>query len=470
MNSSTVDLRDAKILIVDDVPANLDVLYPALEDSGYQVLVATSGESALDVVTRETVDLILLDVQMPGIDGYETCRRLKANPESRDVPVIFLTASGDTTGVVEGLESGGVDYVTKPFRHEEVLARVRTHLTNAFLSRSLAERNAQLQAEIAERTRLDKRLTMLSEQEITRWGIDGFVGETPTIKRIMKGIAMLQNADRISVLITGESGTGKELIARAIHTGSKRAGGPFVTLNCATIPDQLAESMLFGHLKGSFTGAERDQTGYFELADGGTLFLDEVGAMSPDLQPKLLRVLEDGLIRPIGAHTDKEVDVRIVSATNAPETFREDLYFRLSRYTVELPPLRDRAEDIPLLARHFVGMFSSEMGVDPPRITDGVMEKLRGYAFPGNVRELKNVVERALIESGGGDIRPEHLRLPNPESDSSTQPAEEFPLNLEEAEAILIQRALDRTDGNVSAAARLLGVDRNKVYRRIGKT
>ncbi|CAN0485859.1 unnamed protein product, partial [Discosporangium mesarthrocarpum] len=278
----------------------------------------------------------------------------------------------------------------------------------------------------------------------------------------------------------GESGTGKELIARAIHAGSDRADKPFIAVNCATIPNELAESLLFGHLAGAFTGAQREQTGYFEMADGGTLFLDEVGTMPAIVQPKLLRVLEDGFIRPLGAKSDRHVDVRIVSATNEPAgSTREDLYYRLARFTVTAPPLRERKDDVPLLALHFMQMFAVEMGCAPPGYEGDALKALAEYDYPGNVRELKNVVERAMIESGGEQIAPRHLHLgiagantaAAPSATGQTDvPLEEIPFDLAAAEAVLIQRALDKSNGNVTQAARLLGVDRNKIYRIQAKT
>jgi DNA-binding NtrC family response regulator len=353
MSNPAIDLSGAKVLIVDDVPANLDVLYEALEAQTYNVLVATSGETALKVAARELPDLILLDVIMPQMDGFETCRRLQANPATQPIPVIFLTSRDDAAGTVEGFRVGAVDYIIKPFHQEEVLARIQTHLEHAFLTRALTEKNRQLQEsyrqlavtnqklqeEMSQRQTLDNHLSMISRREAEHWGVDGFVGQSQTMQEILREINLLHNASTVSVLITGESGTGKELIARAIHAGSTRAHGPFVPVNCAAIPTHLAESLLFGHVKGAFTGADKDQTGYFELANGGTLFLDEIGTMPEELQPKLLRVLEDGLIRPLGANRDRRVDVRILAATNAPlEAFRQDLYFRLARFTVTVPP------------------------------------------------------------------------------------------------------------------------------------
>lgn len=471
MTDPHLDIGGARILAVDDVPANLDVLITALEAAEFSVLIATNGESALEVAAREAPALILLDISMPGMNGIEVCRRLKKDPATADVPVIFLTADTDQEQIVAGFQAGAIDYVTKPFLHDEVMARIRTHLERAALVAELETKNRQLEEEIAQRNALGNRLTMLARREADRWGIDGFVGQSPTMQEILREIGLLQNASKTSVLIMGESGTGKELIARAIHAGSDRADKPFIAVNCSTIPNELAESQLFGHLAGSFTGAQGDQTGFFEMADGGTLFLDEVGTMPAAIQPKLLRVLEDGFIRPLGAKSDREIDVRVVSATNeAVEALREDLYFRLARFTVTAPPLRDRKADIPLLANHFMHMFAVEMGMTPPGMDAAAERILTDYDYPGNVRELKNVVERAMIESGGGKIAPAHLRLgvagsgPSPGEPENTG-IEELPLNLAAAEALLIERALDKADGNVTQAARLLGIDRNKLYR-----
>lgn len=471
MSDPVLNIGGARILAVDDVPANLDVLISALEGADYSVLIATNGETALEVAARETPALILLDISMPGMDGLEVCRRLKANDETRHIPVIFLTADTDQEQIIAGFQAGAVDYVTKPFLHDEVMIRIRTHLERALLIGELEAKNRQLEDEIAQRRALDNRLSMLAQRESDRWGIEGFIGQSPTMQEILREIGLLQNASKTSVLIMGESGTGKELIARAIHAGSDRADQPFIAVNCSTIPNELAESLLFGHLAGSFTGAQGNQTGYFEMADGGTLFLDEVGTMPASIQPKLLRVLEDGFIRPLGAKEDRQVDVRVVSATNElAGALREDLYFRIARFTVTAPPLRDRKDDIPLLAQHFMQMFAVEMGMSPPGMDAAAERMLTDYDYPGNVRELKNVVERAMIESGGEKIAPVHLRLgvagsvPGPgKSDDGS--ADGLPLNLAAAEALLIERALDKSDGNVTQAARLLGIDRNKLYR-----
>jgi len=496
MNEFVIDLSRSKILVVDDAPANLDILCQALEGAQYDVMVTPSGEEALDLAGRFAPDLILLDVVMPGLDGFEVCRRLKQGEETRPIPVIFLTARDDTADLIEGFRAGGVDYVVKPFQKEEVLIRVQTQLERAGLVRVLREKNAALEAEIAqrqvltsERNKLTDRLSLADQREVQRWGLGEFVGQSPTLKKILDDLDLLQGAQTTSVLILGESGTGKELIARAIHVGSDRRDSPFVPVNCASIPRELADSLLFGHVKGAFTGADRDQAGYFELAHGGTLFLDEVGLMPLELQPKLLRVLEDRSILPLGAREPRKVDVRMLAATNIDMQvqikaghFRQDLYYRLAHFTVEVPPLRERREDIGLLARHFLQVFALEMGILSPAISPEAVARLEQYNFPGNIRELKNIVERALIESRRGEIRPEHLHLPEGAaatlSGQTPAPAEgiafaalppELDRALAQTEIALIKRALARTGENLTAAARLLDTNRNRIYRALGK-
>ncbi|QOV89536.1 sigma-54-dependent transcriptional regulator [Humisphaera borealis] len=515
------------VLVVDDTPANLDTLVGLLERQDYDVLAVSSGEAAVRVAASAMPHIILLDVVMSGIDGYETCRRLKALPETREIPVLFVSARDGAESLLSGFAVGGVDYISKPFEAAEVLARVGAHLRIAQLTRELSARNADLlrqdaelrstldalQQENARRERaedalrtVDGRLAAMANQEAERWDVGGFIGRSATLRRILADIARVRNFGSINVLVTGESGTGKELVARAIHGGSPRAGGPFIAINCVAIPADLAESTLFGHTRGAFTGATADRKGYFELADGGTLFLDEIGDMPVALQAKLLRVLEDGKITPIGSSREKRVNVRIVAATNANldrqianGVFRQDLYFRLSQYCVRLPPLRERTEDIPLLAEHFVRLFAREMGLVPPAISPAVFRSLAMHAFPGNVRELKNVIERCLIESGGEAIELEHLAtaLPTPlqtlpvptpaaplpvatptiASSAATPPASDalspvadLPLNLEEAETLLMKRALAETGGNVAEAARRLGVNRTRIYRKLGNS
>jgi DNA-binding NtrC family response regulator len=466
----------SRILIVDDTPANVTLLSDALEPLGYELFIAANGESALKVAARAKPDLILLDVMMTGADGFTVCERLKADPALREVPVIFLTAKQDPASVLRGFRAGAVDYVIKPFQVEEVLSRVATHLRISQLTRELQVRNHELEAEIGRRRKAEERLSTLTAGEAQRWDVAGFIGQSPHLQRILADIERLQQFGKTTVLITGESGTGKELVARALHHHSPRTGGPFVAVNCVAVPGELAESLFFGHLKGSFTGATSDRKGYFELADGGTLFLDEIGDMPLVLQAKLLRVLEDGEVTPVGSNTSRPVDVRVVAATNADlaakiaaGSFRQDLYFRLARYALELPPLRERHEDVPLLASHFLAVFATEMGRTPPALTREAKIALSAHAWPGNVRELKNVMERALIMSGGQAVGVEHLQLmpiARGEPARLTAPVGDLPLNLERAEQALIQRALEESGGNVAEAARKLGVNRSRIYRR----
>ncbi len=483
------DLQDAKILLVDDQPANLDVLCELLGSRGYGVLLAPSGRVALQSASRAVPDLILLDVMMPEMDGFETCRRLRQDARTREIPVIFITARDLEEDVVIGFRAGGVDYITKPFKEEEVLVRVETHVRMNRLARALAEKNRELEEEIAQRKALKGQLTMISQREAERWGLGAFVGESPTIQKIFKEIRLMQENVATSVLIAGESGTGKELIARAIHFGSTRSEATFVPVNCIAIPADLVESVLFGHVRGAFTGASEDRTGTFEMAHEGTLFLDEIGDMPLELQGKLLRVLEDGEVWRVGAKEGKQVDVRVLAATSADlqqkiqeGAFRQDLYFRLARFTVTAPPLRERREDIPLLARHFLQFFAVEMGREAACLSPEAIERLIGYDFPGNVREIKNIIERALIESGGAEIKPGHLHFVSGEqagAGSMPSAASAFPglpMDLNEAarqaEVWVVEQAMEQVGGNLSKAARLLGTSRNKIYRivRYGKS
>ncbi len=500
MNQSQRNPTNTQILIVDDMPDNLDMLSRTLESEEYKILAAPSGEVALRIAAHVQPDLILLDIMMPTLDGFETCRRLKADVRLSKIPVIFITAKNEAESIVEGFEVGGVDYITKPFRQAEVLARVRTHLRMSQLTGELREKNSELtasneklRAEIktrvqaeqerdvakAEKQTAEGQLSLISQREAERWGISGFIGQSQTIREILVDVRRLQATRTTTVLITGESGTGKELIARAIHFGGTRANRPFIPVNCAAIPAELAESLFFGHVEGTFTGATSDRKGYFELADGGTLFLDEIGEMPPQLQAKLLRVLEDGSFMPLGGIREKRVDIRILAATNADlqakiasGKLREDLYFRLAGFIVTIPPLRERQADIPLLANHFLAMFAAEMAIEAPALTEAALKAFASYDFPGNVRELKNIIERALIESGAEEIHLEHLHFINLSPSSATATSSSLPVEVRNAlvhpeqslseqvadyERRVILNALDQTQDQQAAAA-ILGI------------
>ncbi len=427
MNTSTPPPGSC-ILIVDDVPANLSLLIDTLEAAGHRVVAVPSGEVALQIAPEAKPDLVLMDVMMPQMDGFETCRRLKALAGVADAPVIFLTAKDEPKDVAAGFRAGGVDYIPKPFRPEEAVLRVETHLRIRHLTRAMHEKNAALEAEIRRRDRAERerdrsnaRLRALAQHDAERWGVAGLLGQSPTFRRILDTIRKAADFGASRVLILGESGTGKELLARAIHAAGPRSDGPFVAVNCSAVPGELAESLFFGHAKGAFTGATADRPGYFELADGGTLFLDEISELPLPLQPKLLRALEETAITRVGDGQAHRVNTAILAASNAEFTeriakgqFRPDLYFRLARFTVEVPPLRDRRDDIPLLARHFAQLFAREMNLAPPRISDAALRALEIYDFPGNVRELKNILERALMESEGAEVREQHLHFFGP--------------------------------------------------------
>ena len=489
----------ATVLVVDDIAANRNVLGETLEKENYEVLLAPDGETALKVSAKARPDIILLDVMMPGLDGYETCRRLKASAATSSIPVIFISAQNETKAMVDGFQAGGVDYITKPFQADEVLIRVRTHLLNHRLTREILEKNRELEAanarlreeigrrEVAESSLelADAKLSLITEQEIERWGLPAFVGRSPAMLEVISNIRKLQPTDNTTVLIRGESGTGKELVARALHFSGRRSRKPFIAVNCAAIPGDLAESLFFGHVKGAFSGAHENRKGYFEMADGGTLFLDEIGDMPLSLQGKLLRALEDGSFMPVGTSTERRADVRVLAAThvNLQERiesggFRKDLYFRVTGYDIELKPLRERREDVELFLAHFLNRFAGELKVIAPALSPDAHEALLAYDYPGNIRELKSIVERALIESSGKTIQEHHLHLLNEKAlvqstsavSPASQSASDLPLNLEQAEIELVKRALTKADGNISKAADLLGINRTKVYRILSQS
>ena len=572
------------VLMVDDTPANLGVLYELLSEAGYDVLVAEDGESALERAAYARPDLILLDVMMPGIDGFETCRCLKEQPDTRDIPVIFMSALSDTVDKVKGLRLGAVDYVTKPFQHEEVLARVHTHLTVQRLKRELAEREARLTAIVTSAMdaivtfSADGRITLFNpaaeavfgraaaevlgqpldsllpeplrqvvrdyqqrgeprlwvpeglhalrasgkpfpvEATLSRATVAGhalytmilrdietrkqaeaefnrlhglnlylrdeiqaehdfeeMVGASTALRAVLREVETVAST-QATVLVTGETGTGKELIARAIHNRSARQAKPLIKLNCATIPANLAESELFGHEKGAFTGALARKPGRFELANGGTLFLDEVGELPLDLQAKLLRVLQEGEFERVGGTQTLKTDVRVVAATHRDleqrcreGQFRPDLYYRLNVFPIQSPALRDRREDIPLLIRHFMQKYAASLGKTIETVPLATLARLQAYSWPGNVRELQHVIERAVIVSRGATLEfGDWLREPAAEISIGKAPV----TTLEAMEREHILKILEITGWRVSGengAARLLGLKPTTLEARMKK-
>jgi DNA-binding NtrC family response regulator len=454
------------MVVVDDDQGTADIIGHYLRTLGAEVHVYTNPKACIAALEKGAVDILITDINMPGMDGLALLRKVKECSPATDV--IMVTGNADKKVAISALKSGAFDFFEKPVDREELLATV---------SRTVKYRQA-----VAESKRLAQQISLLTRQETAKWGLDAFVGKSPAIRDVVRKIRLLHGVTMTSVLITGESGTGKELVARAIHYGGVRSSAAFVPVNCSAIPGELAESVLFGHAKGAFTGATSDKRGHFEMADGGTIFLDEVGDMPAAIQTKLLRVLEDALVVPVGATQGRKVDVRVVAATNADlmakvssGAFRQDLFYRLAGFLLHIPPLRDRREDIPLLAEYFVRSLSSEMGFACPPLYPETITELCKHDFPGNVRELRNIIERALLESGGKPITPSHLhfiRMPGAPAQSTTgatrmEVTVRVPLDLCGAEAVLVREAMATGSGNVSKAARLLGISRQKLYRKL---
>jgi len=468
----------ADILVVDDTPANVKLLGDLLEVKGYAVTTAADGRAALELLKARKFDLVLLDVMMPGPDGFEVCERMRKDGTTREIPVIFLTALDDTIDKVRAFSAGAVDFVTKPFRAEELLARVNTHLALRQARRSLEEQNARLRAEIEAHNRAKETIECLVDEIRSSHDFDGILGESPTLLRLLDQVGRVAATDS-TVLIQGETGTGKELIARAIHSRSQRRERPLIKINCAALPRELVESELFGHEKGAFTGATQQRAGRFELADGGTLFLDEVGELPPETQPKLLRVLQEQEFERVGGSKSLRTDVRLIAATNrdlqqrvGAGAFRSDLYFRLNVFPLLLPPLRERREDIPRLIRHFLAQADRKLGSSLAEIASALIERAMAYDWPGNVRELENYVERSAILG-----RPTALDAvePAPAQAAPTakpEAARSASGTLETVERNHILRVLEQTQWAIEGekgAARMLGLNPSTLRGRLRK-
>jgi two-component system response regulator AtoC len=444
-----------RVLVVDDEENIRLVLETLLTKKGYEVRTANTAEDALKLAAEAQPDFVLTDVKMPGMSGTELCRELRARwPQ---VCVIMMSAYGSVEQALEAVRSGAYDYVAKPFKHDEILfalAKAEEHETLLRENRALkdAARGAQSFPEL--------------------------LGQSAAIQQVFRLISKVADY-RTTVLIQGESGTGKELVARALHTRSSRRDKAFVAINCGAIPDTLMESELFGHKRGAFTDAHADKPGIFQEASGGTLFLDEVGELTLSLQVKLLRVLQEGVVRPLGGGKDVTVDVRVIAASVrdlskevAEGRFREDLYYRLNVLQIVVPPLRDRLEDVSLLIDHFIARNNARLGTRIRGIDPRAKKLLLGHSWPGNVRELENLIERAVVLSEGDVLMPEDIpdRIHAPE-DAVAQVLASGEVSIKRAtrviEEALIKRALDKTRGNRTAAARLLEISHRALLYKI---
>lgn len=469
------------VLIVDDDPTQRRLLQAVIEKQGYRAETAESGEAALDRVASSGIDVMLLDLIMPGMDGMETLEALKR--KQPDLPVIVLTASGGIETVVAAMRAGAVDFFVKPASPERITVSIRNAL-----------RVQNLSGEV-------KRLSRKAEGTL---GFSDMIAGAPTMRQVVRLGERAAQSD-IPILITGESGVGKELVAGSIMAASKRAGGPFVAVNCGAIPENLVESTLFGHEKGAFTGAVGKHMGKFQEADGGTLFLDEIGELPLDMQVKLLRALQEGEVDPVGGKRPVKVNVRIISATNrdlaeqvAVGAFREDLFYRLNVFPIEVPSLRSRKDDIPALVRHFIGRFNAQ---ENKSIQDAAPEThalLTHFDWPGNVRQLENAVFRAVVLSDGDVLKPEDFpqisgltpvigEMPDTgalatmaetlAAGEAAAGAEFGPVDimdegghlrsLEDIERDLIEFAIETYAGRMSEVARRLGVGRSTLYRKV---
>lgn len=436
-----------RLLVVDDAPQTLEVLQRNLTSKGYQVFTAQSVAEAIRILETSTVDLVITDLKMPKVSGIDLVRHVREN--FKDTEVMMITGYPTIEGAVKAIKTGAEEYLIKPFTDEELFSAVRRTLDKLHM-RKVGEARWQK----------------------TPKEPYGLIGESEPMRKVFSAIAKTSSSSA-TVLISGESGTGKELVARAIHYSSSRASAPFVPVNCGGIPEGLLESELFGHVKGAFTGATESRAGFFQTADGGTIFLDEISDTSLTMQAKLLRVLQDKEVYMVGASHSRNVDVRIIAATNKDlanlvrkGVFREDLFFRLNVLTIVMPPLRERGDDILLLAYHFATKFAQEFGKPIPRFSDNALQVLRNYHWPGNVRELENVVQRLVVMTDGDVI--EVSDLPSLMRFSALRETG-FNRTLAEVEAQYIRNVLGSVNGNKTKAAQILGIDRKTLREKLQK-
>ena len=461
------------VLVIDDDAHIRSSIGKFLIARGHTVIEAANGEKGVEVVESQAVDIVITDVKMPGMDGFEVLRRVRS--VAPEIEVIVITGVKESENAFRALREGAFDFFNKPFKVEDLNAAI--------------QRTVRYQVLRKETSRMQARLDQFEAQERERSGLSALIGESEVVVKMKAQIKQVAATGQTTVLIIGETGTGKELVARAVHSESDRAGGPFIPVNCSAIPGNLFESAFFGHKMGAFTDAKTDQKGHFELAHEGTLFLDEIGDMPLEMQVRLLRTLEDRCIRPVGGSSEIAVDVRVVAATNRSLTaaveegnFREDLYYRLNVFTIQVPPLRERAGDVLFLARHFLADYARDLRKPLMRFSREAEDWLQQQMFPGNVRMLKNAVERAAILCDDGEVDAEDLGFDLVENSSITEissmPAEsvvdqvvqslsEKQMNLPAVEKALIQEALRRTGGNQAHAAEILGISRMVLRNRM---
>ena len=449
-----------RILIVDDERNLRESLSEALSQAGYQVLTASNGKEAYSIIQNQELDLLLCDWRMPEMGGAALLNLLREEGRLVDLPALVITAHGTSNNAVDAIQLGAYDFVTKPFDLDDVIVTIRRALEHSSLQKEVTQLRRQV-AKVNPRT-------------------GEIIGSSAPMLNVFKEIGRVAQINS-TVLITGESGTGKELVAKAIHEHSERRKGPFVVANCAALPENLIEAELFGYEKGAFTGAENRRAGKFESAQGGTVFLDEIGELPLSTQPKLLRVLQEHSFERLGGAESVRADFRVITATNrdleeevAAGRFRSDLYFRLSVVPIHLPPLRDRRSDILQLSEHFFQSYSQKHGLRSTGFTEDAILTLQRHGFPGNVRELEHIIERAVLRAGGRAITPDLIVVEEARAAANSKEGELEKLlslpyheSLQTWERLLIERALRQSNGNKAEAARLLGIHRRLLYEKL---
>lgn len=455
-------MESLRILILDDEKIFRDEIREFLENDSFTVFSAGLPSEAFEILDKNEVDILILDLRLPEMDGFTILEKVKK--KFPHIEVIMITGHGDMDAVIKAMRLGAMEFFPKPFRLLDIKAAIKRTRRFIDLTHQLKEINQSYQ--------------LVSKDLRDNVGYE-IIGKSKPIQQVLELMSKVAQVEHTSVLITGESGTGKELVARGIHYLSSRKNSYFHAVNCSAIPDTLFESEFFGHKKGAFTGANEDKAGWFEIANGGTLFLDEIVDMQPAMQSKLLRVLEDSRTRRLGANSDQKVDVRIIAATNQniqdlidSNKFRNDLYFRLNSFEINIPPLRERPEDIPLLIKYYIDLLSQRMNKRISRVEDEVINAAMEYNFPGNIRELRNMVERAIILAETDKLSINEFTFPGltrAAKDLEKSVPSEYIYDLEELERTTILKALNRCDNKKTEAAQLLNITRQSLDRRLDK-